>query len=159
MRRLARTFLWGTFLLYTFVLIKLLFLRVRFADTNLLHHINLIPFRTLFGYIEKIANNRINPDIAIENLIGNLILFFPMGCYLPCLSAKVRKLGKFLLILLGILVGAEVLQWLLCVGSFDVDDLIFNLFGAMMGYWTVRIPFVNRLLTRTYLYETEKNPS
>mgnify|MGYP003415948985 FL=1 len=44
---------------------------------------NFIPIRTISEYIKAIFEGSINIDISIKNLVGNLILFSPMGIYLP----------------------------------------------------------------------------
>ena len=149
MKKLLRAFLWITFAFYVLVLIKLLFLdRAPFGYRNILHHINLVPFKTLHGYVEMIANNRINFDVAIKNLVGNLILFFPMGILLPCLFSWVRGWKRFLLVMLGMLLAVELLQLMLLVGTFDVDDLLLNLIGAVCGFALLYLPFLNWCLRR-----------
>ena len=42
-------------------------------------HMNLIPFKTIGGYVDAIVNQTINLNIPLENLLGNLLMFLPMG--------------------------------------------------------------------------------
>ena len=53
-------------------------------------------------------------------------------------------------------VAVEITQWLLRVGSIDIDDVIFNVSGAMIGYAIVKIPTINKLLQRINLVRTSE---
>lgn len=77
----------------------------------------------------------------LRNFFGNLFLFFPLGVLvhwaLPnrerstAISVGWRQvaLGAFLLSL-----SAESLQYFFRVGFFDVDDILLNMVGALIGY-------------------------
>ena len=100
----------------------------------------------------KAANNSIPRGTAMLNVIGNLIAFFPMGCYLPCLFRKMRKPLPIFLLIFGILIAVELLQPILCIGVFDIDDIILNISGAAAGFGIVSIPSVSKMLKRFYIY-------
>lgn len=68
------------------------------------------------------------------NLFGNIVVFMPFGILLPLLFGMARRYRAFLLLFSCPLVGLEVLQMLLRVGSLDVDDVILNVFGASLAY-------------------------
>jgi len=72
--------------------------------------------------------------IATRNLIGNLLLFFPFGLYLPFFMQRMRKLRFFVLTVAGLIIIIEILQCLTRSGSMDIDDLILNLTGALIGF-------------------------
>lgn len=74
-------------------------------------------------------------QIAIANLLGNFLLFMPMGIYLPLLFQKIRSLVDFLLYMIPVLSLVELVQLLTKRGSFDIDDLILNLAGAILGFF------------------------
>ena len=155
-----RILVWTSFVFYCLILIKLLFLdmRIQYSYSVLWNHINLVPFKTFYDYIVKITTGRINTDVAVRNLVGNLVVFFPMGCYLPCLFRKLGKAKRFCLMMTGMLVGVELLQLLHCIGSFDIDDILFNFGGAMAGFGIVHIPAVHRLLKKLQISGSgEKN--
>lgn len=66
-------------------------------------------------------------------LAGNFLMFVPMGFFLPLVSEKVNK-QNILKISIIIPIIVEVIQ--LIVGrSFDVDDLILNFAGIIVGYF------------------------
>jgi glycopeptide antibiotics resistance protein len=96
---------------------------------------NLVPFKTIFGYIKSIDAG-FNKRIVYDNIIGNLILFMPLGFYLPMFFKSMRKTNIFLPFIIVFLLGVECLQLLTTVGSFDVDDLILNFLGVAC-FWLI----------------------
>lgn len=100
-----------------------------------LFQMNLIPFKTIAEYISAIFTGSMNLDIPIKNLVGNLLMFAPMGIFLPVLFAKIKSWKKYCTVVVAILLGIEVIQFLTKRGSFDVDDLILNMTGALLGFW------------------------
>ena len=71
-----------------------------------------------------------------ENLfsqITNVILFIPLGVFLPSLWSKFEKFFNTILIGFSFSLIIELLQ-LLNVRATDIDDLIMNTLGAAIGY-------------------------
>ena len=66
-------------------------------------------------------------------------MFVPLGIFLPGLWQKLRRFWKTLLLSALIVAAAEIVQMLTLLGSCDVDDLLLNLIGVMLGYglWKV----------------------
>jgi glycopeptide antibiotics resistance protein len=95
---------------------------------------NFIPFKTIHFYL-FLAN--VNLKIRIENLVGNVIGFAPFGFICPLIFKKSRNLKVVLVATFSLSLTYEVLQLLFQFGSFDVDDLILNTLGGILGY----IPF------------------
>ncbi|MEK3730693.1 MULTISPECIES: VanZ family protein [unclassified Lysinibacillus] len=93
---------------------------------------NFVPFETILRYINY--SQYFNWDIIIVNLLGNLLIFTPMGFLLPLLSKKFRK--AWVIICLGFFasLAVETIQFIFTVGSADIDDLILNTIGAWLGY-------------------------
>lgn len=77
-------------------------------------------------------------EIAIGNwvksmLVGNLLMFMPLGFFLPLISDKVNNKNIFGVAILTP-IAVEALQPV--VGrSFDIDDLIANFLGILAGYF------------------------
>lgn len=71
------------------------------------------------------------------NVLLNVAMFAPLGFLLPLLTDKIQKWYRMLAVGFCTSLAIEVLQYLLCRGLFDVDDLLCNTLGAMTGYWVV----------------------
>lgn len=71
---------------------------------------------------------------ALANLWGNLLLFVPLGAFLPLLFSPFRRWWKALAGLLGILIAVEAAQLVSRLGTCDVDDLLLNFVGAFLGW-------------------------
>jgi len=95
---------------------------------------NFIPFKTIWTYLNMLTDGGVFTKIAIENLAGNLFLFLPLGFYFPFLMQKMKRLGFFMISVAGLIIAVEVMQGLTRLGSIDVDDLILNLSGALIGF-------------------------
>lgn len=63
----------------------------------------------------------------------NIILFVPMGLFLPILYEKYDKLGKIALLGFLLSLSVEIVQ-LFGFGATDINDLITNTVGACLGY-------------------------
>ncbi len=114
---------------------------------------NFVPLETIRLYIRCLIYDFIGVGIPLDNLMGNILLFMPMALFLPCLFPSLRKFWRFFLLMTAILMAVEALQFVLCCGSCDVDDVILNLSGTLIVYGLIRIPFINRLLKRLYLWQ------
>lgn len=136
--KLLKRLLWFIFIIYFGFLIKVILIKhltLSFIAQNLelgLNHfqINLIPFAMITAYIAYG-----NSMMSVINVLGNVIIFIPLGVLLPILLKQFRKLPILLFISIGVSLSFETIQLLFpLLGSFDVDDLILNTFGALLGY-------------------------
>ena len=94
---------------------------------------NFTPFKTIKMYIEYA--DKLN---SVENLAGNILVFVPFGMLFPLIrSSKSGFLDVFANALILVL-GIEIFQLFSAFGAFDVDDIILNCFGAMLGYIAYR---------------------
>ena len=66
----------------------------------------------------------------------NFFLFVPMGFLVPLLWKQYRTENHVLLFGFGTSFVIEVLQ-MFCGRTTDVDDLLMNTLGALIGYWMV----------------------
>lgn len=123
------------FLIYVLLLVYFLFFSEEYGrglEAERSYHYNLIPFleiRRFWNYREMLGKTAF-----YSNILGNMIGFLPFGFILPIIQPKMNHGG--LIVLAGFLLslGVEVIQLLAMVGSFDVDDLILNTTGALIGY-------------------------
>jgi glycopeptide antibiotics resistance protein len=99
---------------------------------------NFVPFKTINFYL-FIAH--VNLRIRIENLVGNVLGFIPFGFICPLIFKKFRRLSVILLATFCLSLTYEVLQLVFGFGSFDVDDLILNTFGGILGYLPFKLTY------------------
>ena len=71
---------------------------------------------------------------VILNFAGNVIAFIPFGYLLPKMVKKKPRLFHTVLFSFEFSLLVELTQLISRTGSFDVDDLILNTFGGLIGY-------------------------
>ncbi|MFF2447500.1 VanZ family protein [Neobacillus sp. NPDC058068] len=111
---------------------------------------NFIPFKTIIYYL-FLAD--INLNIRIENLGGNVIGFAPFGFIIPLLSKKFLSFKNVAIATACLSLLFELTQLIFKFGSFDVDDLILNTLGGMLGY--VPIKLIRLLINQKQTYSAK----
>lgn len=143
------------FATYCTLLLYILFLDARTSHLTYFEHIkrsiNLLPFKTIAEYISRISENSINLSSFIKNIFGNSILFIPMGFFLPCISKRIIKMKNIIFINIIIIVGVELIQLFSTLGSFDIDDILLNLIGSIIGYSITKMYPINIVLKKMKL--------
>lgn len=91
---------------------------------------NFIPFKTIWPYLTGFKGWL----IAGINLIGNIILLVPFGFLLPFVIRNINW-KQSIIWAIGSGTIIEVMQVVMHVGIFDIDDIILNAFGSMIGFW------------------------
>lgn len=107
---------------------------------------NLIPLKTIIGYLKHIVQETVTKRAAILNLTGNLVLVLPLALYLAYFFKPLRKLRKILLTSLFVICLIELIQLFTGRGSFDIDDIILNAIGASIGYGIFNMRPVKRVV-------------
>lgn len=72
---------------------------------------------------------------GFANLIGNILVFIPFGFLLPKAYSKCGKWWRTFYCAAGFVMCIELFQLFSAFGAFDVDDILLNVYGAMMGYF------------------------
>jgi glycopeptide antibiotics resistance protein len=100
---------------------------------------NLVPFKTINGYILAMTNGSMNLIIPIKNLAGNVAAFLPMGIFLPYYIRRLNRLKSFTVTMTVMILSVEIIQLVTRRGSLDIDDFILNIIGALIGFslWKV----------------------
>lgn len=130
------------FVVYVALLLWLLFDRPVARDPvfdyaqMLRGNMNLVPFHTIGNYWKVVMRWEFTPLFyhCVINLGGNLFLFIPIGYLLPRLWPFLRNFFSFLLTCTLAITLVELLQLVTLLGSLDIDDLILNLLGMILGY-------------------------
>jgi glycopeptide antibiotics resistance protein len=121
--------------------IRLGHLRLRFAGTHTGPG-NFVPFKSIVPQLLGRGNHLVD----MVNLIGNIVLFMPIGLLAPLVF---RSISWQRALTLGVVIGLtfEVMEIAFRVGIFDVDDVILNAFGVLLGY-SVFVMFKGRAQPR-----------
>lgn len=97
-------------------------------------NINLTPMRTIRQYLHLLHDPRYTWH-AFVNLFGNVLMFIPLGYLLPKIWVRYRKFFRLIFYAFLVLIAVEVTQYFTMLGSLDVDDIILNLAGVIIGYF------------------------
>ena len=121
-----------------FIFAVLLFSDFFFARQDQ-YYVNKVPFLTIKNFFYNMKNQ--NDLRAFANLVGNAILFAPLGLFLPLIHKIFRNSFVFIFVTTGIVSTMEFLQYYFNVGSADVDDIILNVLGAIIVFYIVKFIF------------------
>ncbi len=132
------------FVFYLLVLIRV----ILFKDAPLynlfggiglgLRSVSIVPFASI---IDMIFDNTISLARLIQNIGGNIVLFIPLGIFIPLIFNKSNKA----VILSGFAISLcfEVFQFIFTIGNSDVDDIILNVLGTIIGFFIFK--FISKI--------------
>lgn len=112
---------------------------------------NIIPFKTIKLYFSSYSKGYLSKSLFMYNIIGNLCALMPFSFFLPILFKKQNDIIIFILTIILIVIGIESMQFLTLSGSCDIDDLILNLFGALVLYLVLKIKIINNFIRRVFI--------
>lgn len=117
------------FKLFFIIYILCLFQVVTYQDVSF-PGINIVPFKEIFRY-------EIGTRLFYKNILGNMFLFLPFGFFVSH-YIKINKLSIMLFLSLIASLAIEITQ--LSIGRvFDVDDIILNIIGAILGFYLYQL--------------------
>lgn len=122
------------FLMYLIVLFYFLFFAETMGrtDADRAYRYNLAPFREITRFIKY--RETLGTYALLLNIVGNVLAFVPFGAFLPVVAPKCNKFWLTALYSLELSLLAELWQLVFRVGCFDVDDLMLNTLGGMLGF-------------------------
>lgn len=102
-----------------------------YREHGLLGIINVVPIKET---INTFMHSETGMRNSLRNLIGNILVFMPLGFFIPLLFDKFNNLKKVLKV--GCLSSLAIELSQLFVGSnvCDIDDVIYNTLGALAGF-------------------------
>ncbi len=107
------------------IYILCLFQVVTFQDTTTWATNNFIPFREILRY-------SLGSRLFFKNVLGNMMMFLPFGFFVSYYLETEKPYIPLILVLIAS-ISIECVQ--LAIGRvFDIDDILLNLVGGMMGY-------------------------
>lgn len=129
-----------TILFYIYIVFLILFIVLKFDGSFekiiALHHkyneqdgiknINLVSFRSILPYLKNITE-----PYAFKNIIGNIIIFILLGFFVSNRFSK--KIFKPIIICVVAILAIECIEFIFKIGFFDIDDIILNLAGCLLG--------------------------
>lgn len=124
-------------LLFKYVDIINLFKKIFSNSLDGFRSINLIPFKSIFEFVKVMFTK--NFLRGFNNIIGNVLIFAPLGYFLPLLFKNFKKLKNTILFSFGISLLFEICQYVLYLGSADIDDIILNVCGSIVGFLFYKI--------------------
>ncbi len=120
-------------MLFFMIYVLCLFQIVTFEDplvSSYSNHFNLIP-------LKEISRYSVGSRLFFKNVIGNLVMFMPYGFFASYFTKMDNKYYAFSLIAFAS-ITIETTQ--LAIGRvFDIDDIILNIIGGMIGYGIYRL--------------------
>lgn len=128
------------FVLYCAMMLWLLLFR-RLGHTLQVRECNLRLLATVKRFL-RVLRRSSDPEqirFAVANLLGNIGLFVPLGIFLPMLFASMRPLYRFLLCAIPLLIAVELCQYVGTLGVGDVDDVLLNTLGVVIGWLSWKI--------------------
>lgn len=97
--------------------------------------INIIPFKSLIDLLFNLSILE-----AFKQILGNILLFIPLGFFLPLVFNKLNDLKKVFIAILFSALSIEIVQLLMSLyfqfpyRYCDIDDFILNSIGGLLGF-------------------------
>lgn len=129
------------FIIYCLILLKLILFKypralikellvcwnLEMLDRNI-KDANFIPFSSIRRDILTLNS------YYIKVLIYNIMAFIPMGFLLPLISKRARNMYFTIIIAIVFSFLIEITQLITVLGTFDIDDILLNTLGTLIGY-------------------------
>lgn len=121
------------FVLYIFFLLYFLIFSDWYGRSGIgeEYRCNLVLFKEIRRFVKY--RETLGLFAVFTNLFGNILIFVPYGFFIS-VASRMRGFLMTLFYSFGLSLGVEVFQLLTRVGSFDVDDLLLNTIGGILGY-------------------------
>lgn len=118
---------------YTIFLLYLMFFgmgRLQYED----HIVRIKPIVSTVWFIQE----TISWFDIIKIVLGNVVMFIPFG-FLGWVFPQLNNLKRLIITFVSTIVIVEALQYFSRLGVFDVDDVILNTFGVLLGWQMKKI--------------------
>ncbi len=108
------------------------------AERMVTRNFNLIPFQTISQYS---FGAHFNIWITLMNVAGNVIVFVPLGIYMQMFLRNKRFLRSVAFVCV-ISLCVEAVQYIFGIGAADIDDIILNTIGGLLGVLFYKIVYM-----------------
>ncbi len=116
--------------------------------------IGIINFIPIVETIKTMTDGHTPIMNPLRNIFGNIIAFMPLGFFIPLLFSKYNSIKRIFLLGLTSSLAIELVQLFVGYNITDVDDLIYNTIGAMLGLLCFRLL---KLLLKTISIDKKSN--
>lgn len=132
--RVVSVLLYGVFAFYILLLGLALFGKYHGPRSG-----NLVPLRSILAFItgtDLATGSTVYADfirgLALSNILGNIVLFIPLGVYITLFN-KDKSIWKNTLLVTAASVAVELVQFIFILGIGDIDDVLLNGLGGLLG--------------------------
>lgn len=115
--------------IYLLLVLKLTFTPFRLNLLYTHRDMSLIPF---IETVKMVQGARLID--SIYNIFGNLAMMAPLGFLIAFIYPKTRNWTRIFSYALGLSLVIEVMQYVSATRIFDIDDVILNTLGGLIGY-------------------------
>lgn len=95
------------------------------------YQLNLVLFREIRRFFTK--RHILGDSVVWMNIAGNIAAFLPFGLFVMPVSNRRINFMETVILTFNVSLCVEIIQLVTKVGSFDVDDLLLNTIGGLMG--------------------------
>ncbi len=122
------------FYIYIILLSYFLFFSEHYGRVGMMkdYRYNLELFKEIHRFIEY--RQQLGFESVVVNILGNVLAFAPFGFLLPVMNRRFHNFFRLFFGCLLFTLAVELLQLVLRVGIFDVDDIFLNTLGGVCGY-------------------------
>lgn len=161
-QKIMRKTMWVLFFLYLLLFFSLVFvdsyskndIRADVANRAMSfsqykeNYLSLVPFRSTGGLLYSLSRGWIDYEEPLINIAGNFLLCMPFAFFLPILFRNQRKFFVFGITVFAISFFVESIQLLFRIGFCDIDDLMLNVCGGCIFFFSLRIKSVRKLINK-----------
>ncbi len=125
--------LYAVLAFYVLLLVLILFYRRYYYRS-----FNLVPLRGIISYltgsdlVSGTEDAAFLQGLAPSNLLGNIVIFIPLGVYCTLLNPK-KEIWRNVLLVVAVSAAVEAVQFAFMLGIGDIDDVILNGIGGFLG--------------------------
>ncbi len=122
------------FYIYIILLSYFLFFSEHYGRVGMMedYRYNLELFKEIKRFIEY--RQQLGMESVVVNILGNILAFAPFGFLLPMINTRFRNFFRLFFGCFLFTLTVELLQLVLRVGIFDVDDILLNTLGGVIGF-------------------------
>lgn len=135
-RKIQSAFLYAVLIFYVILFLSIVVFKYvspleLFSENRQVYRsINLLPFQSIKNYLMGTVD--VSHTVGFNNIVGNIVLFIPLGIYLP-LFKKNKKVFGCIISVFAISLSIEIIQYIFGIGATDIDDILLNCAGGIIG--------------------------